>query len=63
MTDDTTALRPLLEKSPDADFLRDMIGFAAERLQNIELRCARELKAMPEIAPHFVSDSSAPLAD
>lgn len=39
------------------------VGFAAERLQNIGLRCARELKAMPEIAPHFASGSSAPLAD
>ena len=32
MTDDNIALRELLEKSSDATFLREMIGFAAERL-------------------------------
>lgn len=32
MTDDTMALRGLLEKSADASFLHEMIGFAAERL-------------------------------
>jgi putative transposase len=32
MTDDTMALRGLLEKSSDADLLREMIGFAAHRV-------------------------------
>ena len=36
MTDDTIALRTLLEKGSDANFLRDMIGFAAERLMALE---------------------------
>jgi hypothetical protein len=30
MTDDRMALQALLEKSPDADYLRQMIGFAAD---------------------------------
>jgi putative transposase len=37
MTVDTMALRGLLEKSSDADLLREMIGFAAERLMALEV--------------------------
>jgi putative transposase len=36
MTEDKIALRALLEKGSDATFLREMIGFAAERLMQIE---------------------------
>ena len=36
MTDDKIALRELLEKGSDATFLREMIGFAAERLMQLE---------------------------
>ena len=36
MTDDKIALSTLLEKSSDASFLRAMIGFAAERLMQLE---------------------------
>ncbi len=36
MTDDKIALRALLEKGSDATFLREMIGFAAERRMALE---------------------------
>ena len=37
MTDNKTALRELLEKGSDASFLREMIGFAAQRLMELEV--------------------------
>lgn len=37
MTDDMIAFRGLLEKSADSDLLREMIGFAAERLMELEV--------------------------
>jgi transposase-like protein len=37
MTDDRIALRELLEKGSDATFLREMIGFAAQRLMELEV--------------------------
>ena len=35
MTDDMMTLRALMEKSPDASFLREMIGYGAQRLMEL----------------------------
>ena len=37
MTTDMMNLRALMEKSPDADFLREMIGWGAQRLMEMEV--------------------------
>ena len=38
MTNDVTHLRTLLEQSSDADLLREMIGFTAQRLMELEVQ-------------------------
>jgi putative transposase len=40
MTDDRIALRQLLEKGSDATFLREMMGFAAHRLMELDVEGA-----------------------
>src|SRR5215831_18244281 len=37
MTNEMMSLRTLLEKSADADLLREMVGFAAQRLMELEV--------------------------
>ncbi|MGF7178356.1 transposase-like protein [Azospirillum doebereinerae] len=37
MTEDRIALQDLIGKSADADFLREMVGFAAQRLMELEV--------------------------
>ncbi len=37
MTDEMMSLRALLEKSSDADLLREMVGFGAQRLMELEI--------------------------
>jgi putative transposase len=37
MTDEMTSRRGLIEKAPDADLQREMIGFAAERLMELKV--------------------------
>ncbi len=38
MTNDMMQLQGLLEKSADADVLREMIGFASQRLMELEVQ-------------------------
>jgi putative transposase len=37
MTNDMMNPRELMEKSPDVDFLREMIGYGAQRLMELEV--------------------------
>ena len=50
MTDDKIALRALLEKGSDATFLREMIGFAADREIMVGLIVRQRVKQVEPFA-------------
>ena len=52
MTDENMSLRDLLEKTADTDFLRELIGFTAQRLMELEVEglTALHTAAVPRIA-------------
>jgi putative transposase len=55
MTDAMMSLRTLVEKSSDAELLREMVGFAAQRLMELEvesLTCAAHGERDPDRINH-----------
>jgi len=59
MTEQETALRELLAKGTDAFFPREMIGFAAERLMELEVGGMKCIFAVRSIASRRVTRSVA----
>ena len=54
MTNETMHLRSLLEKTTDPDFLREMIGFTAQRLMALQNPKIAALKIEDLIDSRFV---------
>ena len=55
MANDVVHLRTLLQQSSDADLLREMIGFTAQRLMELEVQthtCAAHCECSPDRLTH-----------
>lgn len=61
-TDDKIVLRNLLEKGFDATFLREMIGFAAQRLMEPEVGEVKHMECAGEVHCGGNSQSLAPFS-
>jgi putative transposase len=56
MPDEMMRLRTLLEQSADADLLREMVGFGAQRLMELELESLTAAAHGSGDATHIIVD-------
>ena len=63
MTDEMMQLRALVEKNPDADLLREMIGFTAQRPRELEVGAMTGAAHGEKSAERLVQRNGYPLSD